>query len=232
MLLEELDLLGDEQLKGISKFHPILKEFNGQRLGGGVFLSPRTFTQYKHLVLFYDESQELRKSLAPMEIERKIEINTKLQDIFKLQNEVLKTLTPYLVGCDTKIKKLAKQTYEIEKLIATNKQLPYLYFLGELSTHKKLPELIINNDLFVYQLKMKNVIGSYPSDLLYVTWSQKILDGLGDFIFWGVTDKISCNEPQIDQISKQKRNICFRGALIPGIRQIYLYQFLLQSFNS
>jgi hypothetical protein len=40
---------------------------------------------------------------------------------------------------------------------------------------------------------------------------------------------LQCHKPQIENKSEKQRNICYRGALIPGIRQIYLYQFLISS---
>jgi hypothetical protein len=62
MLMEFMGLSKDPSLKGISVFHP-MKGFGGEKLGGGIFLSAKTFKKHKNNHVFYDESKELKKSL-------------------------------------------------------------------------------------------------------------------------------------------------------------------------
>ena len=60
MLLEELGLLTDKNLKGISLFHPV-NNFNGKKYGGGIFLGEKFFQEIGNSIIFYDQSRELNK---------------------------------------------------------------------------------------------------------------------------------------------------------------------------
>ena len=56
--LEELDLVRDENLKAISKFHPLKKEFKGEVLAGGLFLSPQVFHKYKDALIVFEKAKK------------------------------------------------------------------------------------------------------------------------------------------------------------------------------
>jgi hypothetical protein len=222
MLIEEMDLLKDPKLKGISKFHPIKKEFKGKTFAGGLFLSPKVFHQNKEAVIVFDKSREFKYLLKKSQHQNFLEVDSRDQDPFEVVNYLILKLRELTKGCRTPIKslekKMAKLKQELQKKRLKQKS---IFFLGEIK--KRKPELVISNDGFVMFLKKQNKLHSYPSEFAYVSWSQKVLEGLPDYHYYGLqtmgTDLLV--EKKVDDRSS---NLAFRGLLIPGIRQVYFLQ--------
>lgn len=228
MLLEELELLNKKQVLGISVFHPV-KKFQGQKLAGGIFLSNQLFENSKGLIVFYDESQELNKKLSRISNINSLEIKTRELGAFSATKLSIQKLRPFLIGCELKLKSLEGKIVDIKKQVSNTKlKHEYLFYLNPFISKNKKPSLVIVNDGFVKSLIQFSKLKTYPSRLGYVNWSSKIMKKIGeDAVHIGVSDSLN------DKISRSKLtdkvwNIDFRGALSPGIRQVYFMQELLK----
>ncbi|MBL7664686.1 MAG: hypothetical protein JNM93_06100 [Bacteriovoracaceae bacterium] len=228
-LLVEFDLLQDKQLKGISTFHPIsFKGIEEKKIAGGVLLSQKAFKDYQNLVLYFDQSAELKKVLSRYPGEKKL-ITTRGINPFQVFEQSLTELRPYLVGCEERILKLQKQVSEIkEKLFkhpGWSEQI--IFFLGHIKT-ERFPNLIILNDLFVKFWIEQKKLKTYPSELEYVVWSKKILDAMpAGTQFVGVHE---ADEFVLNSVTKSRWNVGAKGALIPGLSQIYFMRDFTQKF--
>lgn len=249
--LYQLGLHSSPQLKAISIYHGLSKdEFRGEILPGGILLPSKTVEKYKNALFFYDESLELEKSLTAIAPEKKIKIVSKDKTPFEvyvqLDNEIKKHLNK---DCNSDIITLSKKINEVEKKIKNSKLLPrpFLFFLGKINGEFGFPETILLNDGFglylIRDLKQK----SYPSNLAYIPWSQKVL-----------TDFIKTQKPLIFSIQSEQSedstvgsrayqqgvyqtiiemdsyghlNIFSRCALIPGLPQIYFLEQLIDYFK-
>lgn len=220
MVLEEMDLLKDKRLLGISKFHPIKKSqsFNGQILLGGVFLSKKILKKYQDKTIIFDESKELRDQLKKAKISKVIEIQTRDQDPFVVTEKMLDKVSQLSKNCEQKINKVkAFLTLSKSKIQVPKNMEKAIFYLGEIKSKK--PPLVFGNDGFVMYLKKHGLVKSYPTELSYIPWSQKVVKGLVGYNHFGIMDGKK-ESLEIQKVSADSFNLKYRGVLIPGIRQV------------
>lgn len=228
-LLEEMNLLDDPKLEAISKFHPLKKPFKKKVLAGGLFLSPHVFRDYKNSMIIFDKSREFKYLLKKTEHKSFIEIDSRDQDPFEVINLLVLRLRPLLIGCRDELKGVEKKFAEMKKeLLQLDFKLRALFFLGD--QERKLPETLVSNDGFVLFLKRFDGFETYPSNLAYVNWSEKILKTLDDFV------KIGLIEAQHEELLRVDRkaghyDLAFRGIMTPGIRQAYFINSFLEPYK-
>ncbi len=221
-ILEEWNLLQAKELKGASLFYPLPGNFKGEKIPGGVFLSPSKLDEMKNALVFFDESQELRKLFRTRRVNA-VEILSRNQTPGEVTASVLKTLKKYVTGCDSD-QVLAKVRTLEQSIEGRMKGKPsIIFFLGEIRK-EKLPEFVIANDGLVLWLKRKNLISSYPSELGYVNWAGSIIEALkGKSLFLGIREE---DIPTVSGNSR-KANLAYPGGLIPGIRQLKAWNYFL-----
>lgn len=228
MLLEELNLLESKKLLGISIFHPVRK-YNGKKLAGGIFLSDKLFENNPNLIVFYDESRELRKKLNRHSTLKAVEVITRELDAFEAYVLSLNLLKPILDNCSKELEKIENKVTKVKNKIKSVKpDLKYLFYLNLFQSNLKKPELLIVNDGFVKTLIKYSKLKTYNSELGYVSWSSKEMKKFKDkTIHIGISDSKKENI-QIERLEKNIWNISYRGALSPGLRQVYFLNHLVE----
>ncbi len=229
MILRKLNLLSDINLKGISTFNPIpANEYKGPRLGGGLFLSRREDKVFAGAEVIYDQGRELDRYFKNRPYP-----SMSIESMGLTPEEVIqKTITllrPRLVNCEERVTALLSEN---KKLIEAkfNQLKKIVFFLGPISSQKKLPEMVIGNDGFVLGFKKQNQIHTYPSELHYVRWSQKMIEALDkNFIFIGVSEPKDQKTSSLIRIDQRHLNIIFPGALTPGQSQLELMSFIVKN---
>lgn len=224
MLLEEMNLLEDKNLRAISVFHPVEK-FSGEKLGGGIFLTQKAFNSKDKGVVFYDTSEELKRTLSKIEHIHKIEVKTRSLTAFESSMESIQKLSPHLKNCVDKLASTKKKIQELQaKLISESISSDFkklIVFLGKIKPKtKKLPQTIMVKDSITLSLLNTNKIETYDSPLHYVSWSSKLMNSeYKEYKRVGIYD---CESNIIEQkkIDNYHYNLCYRGVLIPGIRQL------------
>ncbi len=226
LLLEELDLLNSSKLLGISKFHPVKQKYNGKTLGGGLFLSKKTSDQFKDKILVYDKSRELAKILQKVSTKKTYQLDTRgesASEAFAKTSELVKKIT---VGCEKKLYLLKGKVQQVLRQVKlTGKKKRVLFYLGRINS--KYPETIIANDGFVKELRLRRSFETYPTDLAYVYWSQKIHNDLKGFLHIGIVEGDS-DQIQVQKVRKDTYNLSMRGVLTPGLSQVYFLQKFTQ----
>ena len=218
MVLEELNLLQDKNLKAISSFHPIAKKTNANIIAGGLFLSKTTLKSFKGANVFYDKSFELARLFKNSELQKVMSVDTVTFSSFKVVDKVLNLISPYLSKCSDRINVLKSFLKKSQVKLKKKNPLKALFYVG-LITNKK-PEMIMVNDGFVLSLKNLGVLKTYQTQLAYVQWSAKELKKYKDYLSIGVSDSKDVSF-KLQKISSDSFNIIFRGVLIPGIRQVH-----------
>lgn len=230
--LEELDLVRDENLKAISKFHPLKKEFKGEVLAGGLFLSPQVFHKYKDALIVFDKSREFKYLLEKSNHMNFLEIDSRDQDPFEVINLLEVKALGFLKGCRSKLSDTSKKFKSLkEKLLTKNIEIKANFFLGSLSG--KLPETIIANDGPVIFLRKFSGFSTYPSELAYVNWSMREFKRQKGFVNIGLNEA-KTEEFKVKEVKPNYFDISYRGVLTPGIRQAYFLGelFKLSLFSS
>ncbi|MFZ4714062.1 MAG: hypothetical protein ACOYL6_10135 [Bacteriovoracaceae bacterium] len=219
-ILKELNLL--KKVKAISLFHGISKnDFTGDRLGGGIFLSTDYIKKFSKPVLFFDESLEMRKNFKDLNLMAH-EVKTRNMDPFEAYEHSLKILLPYLKHCENEITSINKWVNEIkirfEKKSALKKT--YLFYLGGIPKVGRKPNLIMV-DNFVLYFKKRKLMATYPTELNYASWSEKVLAELkkGPYLEVGLINGGS-EQLEFQSISDGEKNIIQQSLLIPGLAQI------------
>jgi hypothetical protein len=227
-LLEEFNLLDDKKLMGISQLTPLLSKSQVRRFSGGIFISKKMLKDYSGSLFFYDKSIDLTKTFKRSSVKSYLEIDTRDLTPFQAVDYLLNELTPYLVKCESKITKFKSKLVKIDKALKTKlKKNKIVFFLGTIDKNKKLPELVISNDGFVKYLRKFKLIETYKSEFAYVNWSQKELNKLkGEYHLIGISDSVT-DKLVMQKISSKYINLYFNGALIPGVRQVYLLKEFL-----
>jgi hypothetical protein len=236
MLLEELNLL--ESLEAISVFHPV-KATSVTRLGGGVFLTKKAFKpSQKKKIIFFDQSMEMRRNLSKLiksTDSEVVEVFTRKLGAFEAYKVSVEILSSFLKGCDVELARTNIKVKAIKaKLLQAKIKRKIIFFLGEFKKNTRDPDLLIVNDGFVKDLIQFGRLKTYPSTLEYVSWSQKILKTLNGSLLLSITDSNSVNQDdllKVINISDGKVALRFRGALAPGIRQVFLIDLLLPRLN-
>lgn len=221
-ILEEWSLLNAPELRGVSVFYPLPQGFKGKKIPGGVFLSPGALEEMKDALVFFDESQELRKLFRARKIEA-VEIRTRNQFPGVVAANVSSLLSKYVVECGPE-KILAKVKKLEDSILDRMKKKPSIvFFLGEVGKNH-LPQFVIASDGLVLWLKKKELISSYPSELGYVSWSGAIIQEMkGKSLFLGIKDDKDASVTG----DKERANLTYPGALIPGVRQLEAWNYFL-----
>lgn len=228
MLLERLNLLENEKILAISSFHPVLKT-KRPRIGGGIFLSVKEVKKYDGAVVFFDESNELERNLKRSLDGTLIEVKTKGKNPFKVLEENLKALSPYLEKCDEKISEIKSWAKKIKKSYSEKKKKTWIFFLGKLET-SDYPELIVSNDLFVKFLRESKFISTYESDLSYTNLAEKFISIYKNHQIFGLYEAKS-EELEVKTVSEKRINLGFRGIFSHGFRQIVFLEKLKGHLN-
>lgn len=228
-ILKSIGLLGDKNLKGISSFNPISqKDYSGPRIGGGIFLSRREEKVFNGVEVIYDHSRELDRYFKGREYSS-VGIDSIGMTPHLVVEKVLSILTPRLEGCETEVENLLKKNADL-KFIKFKRKMKIIFFLGAISKEKRLPELVIGNDGFVTAFKQTGQIETYPSELNYIRWSQKILKSLSsDFLYVGISEPKDQKEISFKKLDKNHFNIIFPGALTPGQTQLELMSYIVKN---
>lgn len=229
LALKDLGLIKSKKLKAVSTFHPVSKkEFSGEFLAGGVFLSHSMIKSFSKSVVFYDESRELTRIFSRYPEVKTIEVKSRTLTPLEVMTSIESELAPYVSGCDlSELSKKIKQRQDYLKTIIP-KNLTVLFYLGEIKGNK-YPDLLMVNDGIVKWLVGEKLIKTYPSELAYVNWSAKIMQSIPDSAF-----KIGLKDSGDSLEVKMKRegnavNLTYPGALIPGTGQIEAMIYLFKN---
>lgn len=227
MLFEELHLLEDPKLLGISKFHPVKKtsrKVRTQVLPGGLFLSKKKLKEFQGKKVFFDKSREFKTLLERSAIEDSVELDTRGKTPFEVFDISINSISKSLKNCSQRIYHLRGRVKKIKETLTLHLKIENaVFYLGAFG--RKIPELVIGNDGFVLSLKGLRGFSTYPSELAYIVWSKKEMNRLKGFYHYGVSDG-SSGTLERKKIGNRRYNISMRGALIPGIRQIYFLEQL------
>ncbi len=223
--MERAGLLTSPALKGVSIFYPAPESFKGEKIPGGVFLSPSKLNEMKNSVVFFDESQELRKLFRSQKINA-VEVKSRNMVPGEVVLKSMDYLGKYVSGCTEKFNSISAHVSHLEKMIVETmkSQMNVVFFLGSVG-EGKLPELVIAHDGIVLWLKKKNLINTYPSELAYLSWSSAIINKLkGKYLFLGLKEE---NDPGV-QGNSSRANLNYPGCLIPGLSQLEAWVYFLK----
>lgn len=224
-IIERAGLLSSPVVKGVSIFYPAPETFKGEKIPGGVFLSPSKLEEMNSGIVFIDESQELRRLFTSKKI-NSVEIKSRNMEPGAVVLKAIGTLQNYVTGCEEKFKSVTDSVQALEKNIIQlmKTKLDVIFFLGPVG-EGKLPELVIANDGLVLWLRKKNLINTYPSGLAYLSWSSSILNSLQkSHLFLGLKEE---NAPRVYGNST-RATLIYPGCLIPGIAQLEAWLYFLQ----
>ncbi len=229
VILKELNLLADPNLKGISIFNPISKEdYSGSRLGGGLFLSRREDKVFGSADVIFDHGRELNRYFKNRNYPS-ISINSVGKRPHETILMTLQIVEGKISGCEKELSTLKNKVSELQKskFKAPRK---IIFFLGEITSQKKLPEMVYGQDGFVLELSESGQIKTYPSKLNYIHWSQKILNSLEeDYVFVGLKEPRNQLDKKIQKLDQRHVNIVFPGALTPGYSQLELIKYIVDN---
>ena len=228
MLIEELGLIKDPGLFAISTLHPIKETLKIKKIAGGLFLSSKTLKSFKDKIVFIDQSRELEQNIRKHKVKKLHVVSTRLDSSIKVVEDNVRLLKKYLSQCDLKIKKLGQYLKSVRKKLDSLQESnrTYLFYLGAISK-SKMPPLIMVNDGVVKDL-IDNKVKTYPSELAYVSWSEKVINGFsGPVIHFGLVDS-KLDKIEKNLITGNEFNLKFRGLLIPGIRQVRFLDQLIE----
>jgi hypothetical protein len=226
-LIKEIGLENSKKIKLYSNFFPI-KSKTAKLVTGGIFISPKVIDEANVETVFFDSGEELRKSLRKSAAKSLIAYHTNGLDPFEAYALAKEVLTPFLKNCEKKISALDARVEGIKELKLKRQKI--VFFVGEITQFKKLPELVMSNDGLVKFLKDKKELKSYPSELSYVTWSSKILEKLKaeNYLLLGLVSS-ETEDFKVEKIEEGYINIHSRLALIPGLSQIFFLEKLMQA---
>lgn len=230
--LKEYGLLRHPKLKGISYFYPAdEKDFSGKIIPGGVFLSPTLLQEFQGAVVFYDDSEELKKTFSRMSEVKSREMLTRNLLPHEVTNLVTRELDSIVQNCHQKKASFIERTKDTQQKIV--KLLPELkevvFYLGEM-TSTRPPELIIANDGVVKWLRQEKKIKTYPSQMAYVNWSAKIMQQMsGKVLKVGIKDSGREKTKQLKKISPFEMTLIYPGALTPGLDQLEAILYWLEN---
>lgn len=233
--LDEMGLLGDKKMAGISLFHPISKnQFEGDILPGGIFLSHETGLKLRGAKVIFDKSIELKKMLSHLQVDLH-----EIDSYGLMPNEVTLKLSTLLkdltINCGNEIASYEAKTQKLLNQIKQNvpKSFNAIFFLGEI-TPEKFPEILMVQDGVLRWLIHEKLLVSYPSNLAYLPWSSRILNSLSPkTLLIGVKDSGGKMTKRLDlTLQKNKMNLIYPGALIPGVSQLEAWLFLLKNLKS
>lgn len=225
--LSYLGLLNKPQVKGISVFYPATeKEFAGEFIPGGLFLSPESKKKFADSTVFFDESREMRKLL-------KGGVGVETRNLLPLEvtELVISHLKPIVRDCEKEFANFRADTLKEQQQISEKIKapLPVVFFLGEFKGERP-PEMVMVNDGVVKWLIQEKKIKTYPSELSYINWSAKILHALPEETYLiGIKDSGKEMEKKVQKHTKKKMTVIYPGALIPGIDQLKTWHYWLKN---
>lgn len=221
-ILEEIQLLPSSTIKGISVFYPA--KIEKRKIPGGIFIAPGLLNEMKDSVIFYDESQELRKLFSSQNIHA-LSLVSRGKNPREVMEEAEKLISPYLLDCGDKLSQLKAKITELENKIRKKNSVRQniVFFLGEVKPGK-LPDLVIANDGIAKWLKVNKKISGYPSDLAYVNWSAQVLEALPkETLLLGLKEALT---PEI-QGQFPRLTLFYPGVLMPGMTQLEAWDYFL-----
>lgn len=227
LLLKDLGLLKNPRLKAISVFHPVSpKEFPGEFLPGGVFLSHDSVKKLNGSVVFYDESRELTKILSRYPGIKAVEVKTRSLTPIEVIRK-FSDLNSYFNNCPLKdqVSKIQQSLIELRSLIVGKPKV--LFFLGSFQFGKS-PEMLMVQDGVVKWMIEEKLIQTYPSELAYVNWSSKIMNELAGYKKIGIKDSGKEMKRKIEK-SGEGLNLTYPGSLIPGFGQVEAMIYLFKN---
>lgn len=223
-IIRELGLEGSPNLIATLKFHNI-KPVKGKQLVGGLYFSSAEIKSWKSSHIFFDESKKFEKELALIPSQQKSKVYTRGITPMALVSTTLNLLKEYLDGCDQEMTNLNQRVLRIEKSIAAkfkdyNKRI--LLFLG--NCDKSRPRMLMVHDGIIEYLVSKFKAKTYPSDLSYVYWSEKVLSRFADEDIVNI-----CADNSYKKVHKNKNTIKIsaRRILSPGLDQLLAFNELL-----
>jgi hypothetical protein len=224
-LIERVGILSSPVVQGVSIFYPAPDSFKGEKIPGGVFLSPAKLNEMRKSIVFFDESQELRKLFRSQKINA-VEVRSRNMIPGQVVKNSIHILKNYVQGCTEKFGMISERVSLLEKKIVQSMKIKrdIVFFLGAVG-EGKLPDLVIAHDGIVLWLKKMNLINTYPSDLAYVSWSSSLINRLKDkYLFVGLKE-----EKRLQVIGNSSRaTLIYPGCLIPGISQLEAWLYFLQ----
>jgi hypothetical protein len=236
--LKKLELLNDPALKFVSTpFGLASWKTSAESINGGIFLSNQYLEKFEGASVFFDQSRDLRRFLKRGPELNIFEVKSRGLDPFSMSDKILQQLSSVLVKCDKKINGL-KQWLKLSLKKIKNHQKTdekLIFFLGKVKKSSRLPNMIMNRDGFVLALINNLGIESYPSELSYLSPSQKILGKLsksGKVTYVGLVGHNDKKGKLFEKgsLNKQTSFINFYApkALVPGITQV---EFLLSMLD-
>ncbi len=218
-----MGLLADPQLRAVSLFHPLApQDYQGPRLGGGLFLSQKGLAPFREAFLFHDESDELRRRLGAFPFRGRTQILTRGADPFAVTRAALAALTSHWRGCDTRV--AALETWLEEQQSALLARAPFRgethFFLGPIRGGR-LPELLVIHDGAIGWWVRHGKVRTLNSRLPYVRWGSKWLAAVGEGKLVGLDGGAPPGSWRVEAIGPAGRyNISDPAALAPGIFQV------------
>jgi len=227
-VVQNLGLEKDKSIKLYSNYFPLNNQ-QAKEVSGGIFISHNVIKESLVDTIFYDKSLELDKSFTRLREVSSFAIDTNGLDPFEAYEHSLTQLKKRLINCNDEIHSLNQVVSKIKKLRTKKKKV--VFFLGEINKDLKLPELVMANDGFVNYLKSNLNYSSYPTELAYLSWSQKIIRKLENegYLFYGIVAS-NTERFEVKKISDRHFNIYSHEALIPGLSQIFFMKKFLNSF--
>lgn len=206
-------------MAAISTFHGIdKKDFSGELLGGGLFLSSKYLKKFSEPLIFYDKSRELKANLEKAGMINLVEFDSRNLNPFKVIEKLQETLKPFLKNCKLP-KKSTDYLKDLERFFVDKQgsKKKVIFFLGEILKDRKPPQQIMVNDGLVLYLIENSIIKTYPSKLAYVPWSEKTLRSFKDYLWVGLSGK---GDEGVKILSSTRMNFYSKTALIPGWSQL------------
>jgi hypothetical protein len=221
-LLNELDLYTDPNLIALSSYHYQADKVESKLVSGGLYLADDTLKSWDKSIVFFDDSSQLKIQLKKFPKLKAISVTTRGQDSYTVYQDSIKFLAPHLIGCENKLAKLEMTINHIRSKLALklNNYTSQLIFIGVCS-EQFWPKTIMVHDGLAKLLYAWFKLELYPSDLSYVSWSEKILN---NFLIKKplilcldnskVTNKLNATT------SNNYMNLYDSQFLLPGINQI------------
>lgn len=227
VLLKEIGLLKASQVKGISVFSPVSREeFSGKIYPGGLFIAQSSLNEFADSVVFFDQSEQLKRILKSRNDITEIELSTRGKLPLEVVDDSIKVLSHYVQDCGKNFddfKVLAENTQK--KLLSKLSSVPHvLFYLGAIKGNR-LPEMVMVHDGVVALLLKEKKIKSYPSTLSYVNWSSKVMNELPlSTLHVGLFDPGMKIEKEIKR-SSNRMTLIYPGVLVPGYTQLEAFLY-------
>jgi hypothetical protein len=226
-LLNRLDLYSDPQLVALSNYHFQAEKVQSKVVAGGLFLSDELLKSWNNSVVFFDASSQFENQFKQHNQLKSISVTTRGKDSYEAYLLSKKLLTPYLVKCEEKLAEIESEVQVLKKQIKAKLKAytSHLVFIGTCS-QTLWPKSLMVQDGVAKLLSNWFGLEQYPSDLSYVSWSEKILN---EFLI--KKPLILClSDSNLEQVlvnNNNYLNLYDPQFLLPGINQILALKNLL-----